>query len=77
MIQKPREITSGESGSIDASRRSREWLIAALLVLAVATCWISWRAGSPLVAGIRDHDVVAELMRLTRKGKGAPVVKMP
>jgi hypothetical protein len=77
MNQKPREITSDELRSIEALRRSREWLIAALLVLVVATCWISWHAGSPLVAGIREYDVVAELMRLTRKGKGAPVVKVP
>jgi hypothetical protein len=77
MIQKPREITSDELRSIEAPRRSSEWLIAALLVVAAALCWISWRAGSPLVAGIRKYDVVAELMRLTRKGKGAPVVRMP
>ena len=77
MIQKPRGITSGELGGIDASRRSREWLIAATIVVSVALCWISWRAGSPLMSGIREHDVVAELMRLTRKGKGAPVVRMP
>ena len=77
MIQKPREITSDALGSFDASRRSREWLIATLLVLSVALCWISWRAGSPFVAGIREYDVVAELMRLTRKGKGPPAVRMP
>ena len=56
---------------------SREWAIATLLVITTALCWISWRAGSPLVAGIREYDVVAELMRLTRKGKGGPVVRMP
>ena len=39
--------------------------------------WISWRAGSPLMSGIRKYDVAAELMRLTKKGKGAPVVRMP
>ncbi len=55
----------------------KEWAIATLLVVAAALCWISWRAGSPLVAGIREYDVVAELMRLTRKGKGGPVVRMP
>jgi hypothetical protein len=61
----------------DAPRRSREWAIATLIVVAAALCWISWRAGSPLMSGIRKYDVVAELMRLTRKGKGAPVVRMP
>ena len=61
----------------DAPRRSREWAIATLIVVAAALCWISWRAGSPLMSGIREYNVVAELMRLTRKGKGAPVVRMP
>jgi hypothetical protein len=29
------------------------------------------------MSGIREYDVAAELLRLTRKGKGAPVVRMP
>jgi hypothetical protein len=42
---------------------SREWVIAALLVVAAALCWISWRVGSPLMSGIRDVDVMFELIR--------------
>ena len=34
----------------------REWVIAALLVVARALCWISWRVGSPLLSGIRDVE---------------------
>ena len=56
---------------------SREWAIAALLVITTALCWISWHAGSPLMSGIRDYNVAAEILRLTRKGQGGPVVKMP
>ena len=72
-----RKSTLDELGRTDAPRSLKEWAIAALVVITAALCWISWRAGSPLMSGIRKYDVVAELMRLTRKGKGAPVVRMP
>jgi hypothetical protein len=77
MIQKPRDITSDELGSIDAPRRSTEWLIAALLVIAVALCWTSWRFGSPLMSGIRNFDVTSEIMRLHKRPGGGPAFKMP
>jgi hypothetical protein len=51
-------------------------VIAALLAVAAALCWISWRAGSPLLSGIRDFDVKNELLNL--KGPPAtPVFKVP
>jgi hypothetical protein len=77
MIQNMLESTSDELGSIDAPRRSREWVVAALLVNAAALCWISWRAGSPLMSGIRKYDVVSEILRLNQKPRGAPKTKMP
>jgi hypothetical protein len=77
MIQNMLESTSDELGSIDAPRRSREWVVAALLVVAAALCWISWRAGSPLMSGIRKYDVVSEILRLNQKPRGAPKTKMP
>jgi hypothetical protein len=58
-------------------RSSREWVIAALLVVAAALCWISWRAGSPLMSGIRDYDVVSEILRLNQKPRGAPATRVP
>jgi hypothetical protein len=77
MIQNMPESTSDELGSIDAPRRSREWAVAALLVVAAALCWISWRAGSPLMSGIRKYDVVSEILRLNPKPRGAPKTKVP
>ena len=77
MIQNMLERTSDELGSIDAPRRSKEWVIAALLVVAAALCWISWRAGSPLVSGIRDFDVKSEILRLQKRPRGTPVIKVP
>ena len=77
MIQYMLESTSDELGSIDAPRRSREWLIAALFVLAVATCWISWRAGSPALDRVRYEATRqgAQLSKLRLPGtppKGGP-----
>jgi hypothetical protein len=77
MIQNMLESTSDELGSIDAPRRSREWLIAALFVLAVATCWISWRAGSPALDRVRYEATRqgAQLSKLRLPGsppKGGP-----
>ena len=77
MIQNTRESTSDELGIVDAPRRSREWVIAALLVVAAALCWISWRAGSPLMSGIRDYDVVAEILRLHKRPRGTPMFRVP
>ncbi len=53
----------------------REWVIAALLVVAGALCWISWRVGSPLLSGIRDVDVELELKNL-QVPSATPVLKM-
>ena len=77
MIHNTRENNLDELGSINAPRRSREWLIAALLVVAVALCWISWRAGSPLMSVIRDYDVKSEILRLHKRPGGGPDFKMP
>jgi hypothetical protein len=77
MIQNMLENTSDELGSIDAPRRSKEWVIAALLVVTSVLCWISWRAGSPLVSGIRKYDVASEILRLNPKPRGAPKIKVP
>ena len=54
----------------------REWVIAALLVVAGALCWISWRVGSPLLSGIRDVDVELELKNL-QVPSATPVLKAP
>jgi hypothetical protein len=74
-------VLGGEPKTIMSRRQktpgSREWAIAALLVVAAALCWISWRAGSPLMSGIRDYDVVSEILRLNQKPRGAPVTKVP
>ena len=52
--------------------------IAALVVVAAALCWISWRAGSPLLSGIRNYDVTSEILRLNPKPHGAsPKTKVP
>jgi hypothetical protein len=56
---------------------SREWVIALLLVVAAALCWISWRVGSPLISGIRDYDVATEIMRLQKRPRGAPMIRVP
>jgi hypothetical protein len=65
---------------------SRTMTIAALLLVAVALWWISWRVGSPMMSAIRTFDVEGELKNLaglpgapiTKKSRGqpaAPVVK--
>ena len=77
MIQNMLESTSDELGSTDAARRLKEWVIAALLLVAAALCWISWRAGSPLMSGIRKYDVVSEILRFNPKPRGAPKTKVP
>jgi hypothetical protein len=58
------------------ARGSREWVIAALLMLAAALCWISWRAGSPLLSGVRAFDVEAELKNF-QGARATPVFKVP
>jgi hypothetical protein len=50
---------------------------AALVVVAAALCWISWRAGSPLLSEIRDYDVRSEILRLQKRPRGTPVIKVP
>jgi hypothetical protein len=77
MIQNMLESTSDELGGIAAPRRSKEWVIAALLVVAAALCWISWRTGSPLVSGIRDFDVKSEILRLQKRPPGPPDFVIP
>jgi hypothetical protein len=77
MAENPQKILSDELGSVDASRPTRVWLIAALFVLAVATCWISWRAGSPALDRVRYEAIRqgAQLSKLRLPGsppKGAP-----
>ena len=75
MIQNMLESTSDELGSIDAPRRSKEWVIAALLVVAAALCWISWRIGSPMLSVLRDVDVELEIKNL--QGPSAtPITKV-
>jgi len=76
MTQNTRASTADEPGSADAPRRSREWLIAVLLLAAVALCWISWRAGSPLLSTIRNIDVKDELQNL-QGSQAAPLIRVP
>jgi hypothetical protein len=77
MIQNMLESTSDELGSIDAPRRSREWAVAQLLVVAAALFWISWRVGSPLMSGICDFDVKSEILRLQKRPPGPPDFVIP
>jgi hypothetical protein len=52
-------------------------VIALLLVVAAALCWISWRVGSPLISGIRDYDVTTEILGLQKRPRGAPMIRVP
>jgi hypothetical protein len=43
---------------------NRTVAIVAVVLAATALCWLSWRAGSPLLDGIRAIDVELELRNL-------------
>jgi hypothetical protein len=76
MTQNTHKNALDERGSTEARPRSREWAIAALLVLAAALCWISWRIGSPLLSGIRNVDVELELRNL-QAPPATPIFRVP
>jgi hypothetical protein len=45
--------------------RSKEWVIATLLVIAMGLGWFSWRAGSPALDRVR-YEATRQAVRLSK-----------
>jgi hypothetical protein len=52
-------------------------VIAALLAIATALAWGSWRVGSPLMTAIRNTDVELELRNEIEAPSSSPIYKSP
>ena len=58
-------------------RYRKTLLILALLAIATALCWLSWRVGSPLMTTIQNTDVELELRNQLEGLRGTPMYNVP